>query len=99
MKLFVDENIPKMTVYELKNQGYDVLDIRNTSKEGIPDDKIWEIIQNEKRTLITTDKGFAKYRTQDHYGILIVKLQKPNRLKIHNKVIQTINTIKVNDWE
>jgi predicted nuclease of predicted toxin-antitoxin system len=99
MKIFVDENIPKITVNELKSQGFDVLDIRNTIKEGVPDEKVWEIAQNEKRLLITTDKGFSKYRIQNHYGILIVRLQKPNRLKIHNKIMQTINTMNANDWE
>jgi len=99
MKIFVDENIPKMSVNELKNLGFDVLDIRNTEKEGIPDEEVWKIVQSEKRLLITTDKGFSKYRMQNHSGILIVRLQKPNRLKIHNKVIQTINSINVNDWE
>lgn len=99
MKIFVDENIPKITVNELKSQGFDVLDIRNTKKEGIPDEQVWEIAQNEKRLLITTDKAFSKYRMQNHSGILIVRLQRPNRLKIHNKIMQTINSMDANDWE
>ncbi len=99
LKILVDKNIPKMTVNELKKLGFDVLDIRNTAKEGIPDQEVWEIALSQKRLLITTDKGFSKYRMQNHSGILIVRLQKPNRLKIHNKVIQTINSIDVNGWD
>ncbi|MBN2444092.1 MAG: DUF5615 family PIN-like protein [Spirochaetales bacterium] len=45
MNIFVDENIPKITVEELTSLGFDVIDIRNTDKEGIPDDQIWEKAQ------------------------------------------------------
>ena len=59
MKIFADENIPLMTVEALRALGHDVLDIRGTVDEGMPDDNIWEKAQREKRMLITTDKGFA----------------------------------------
>ncbi|HQU70868.1 MAG: DUF5615 family PIN-like protein [Calditrichaeota bacterium] len=59
MKIFADENIPRMTVETLRELGHDVLDIRGTVREGIPDTQVWEITQSEKRLLISTDKGFA----------------------------------------
>lgn len=37
MKVFVDENIPLMTVRELYDQGFDVIDIRGTGDQGISD--------------------------------------------------------------
>ncbi|CAN5588199.1 hypothetical protein BH10ACI1_BH10ACI1_08910 [soil metagenome] len=37
MKICVDENIPLVTVTELKNLGHDVLDIRGTNEQGLPD--------------------------------------------------------------
>ena len=58
MKIFVDENIPLMTVQELRGEGHDVLDIRGTPDQGMDDDTLWQIIQNEGRLFITTDKGF-----------------------------------------
>lgn len=42
MKIFVDENIPAMTVRELRNAGHDVVDIRGTENEGMTDEKVWE---------------------------------------------------------
>jgi predicted nuclease of predicted toxin-antitoxin system len=60
MKIFVDENIPLMTVRALREMGHDVIDIRGTADEGMIDDALWEIIQREERLLITTDKGFTK---------------------------------------
>jgi len=56
MKIFVDENIPSITVRELRSKGHDVRDIRKTADQGIPDTDLWQIAQQEKRLLITTDK-------------------------------------------
>ena len=46
MKIFVDENIPFMTVQELLSLGYDVIDIRGTEREGITDQKSYERVSN-----------------------------------------------------
>jgi len=84
MKIAVDEHIPLMTVRALRDMGHDVRDIRGTADEGMPDDALWEMTQREGRLLITTDKGFTHYRTAQHYGILIIRLHKPNRHRIHH---------------
>jgi predicted nuclease of predicted toxin-antitoxin system len=99
MDIFVDENIPSITVETLRKSGHDVKDIRGTKDEGISDDEIWQLTQAERRLLITTDKGFSRFRNQSHYGILIVRLRKPNQQKIHERVIGTINQIKEDEWK
>jgi predicted nuclease of predicted toxin-antitoxin system len=99
MQFFVDENIPLITVNSLKQSGYDVLDIRGTEKEGITDNAIWEIVKNERRLLITTDKGFAVHRYESHPGIIIVCLKKPNENKIHNKIIKILDKYSSEDLE
>jgi len=98
MKIFVDENMPLMTVEALSARGHDVLDIRGTADEGMSDDNIWEKVQREKRVLITTDKGFTSYRDQPHYGILIISLRQPNRHKIHKRVMRAIAQFKEAEW-
>lgn len=98
MKIFVDENIPLMTVKALRALGHDVLDIRGTVNEGMPDEDLWEMVQQEKRMLITTAKGFARYRDQPHHGILIVRLRKPNRHKIHESVMQAMTQFRAEEW-
>jgi len=75
MKIFVDENIPSITVRELRSKGHDVRDIRKTADQGIPDTDLWQIAQQEKRLLITTDKGFSSQRHEKHHGILIIRLR------------------------
>ena len=99
MKIFVDENIPLMTVKELRSKGLDVRDIRGTPDHGITDEELWQIAQKENRLLITTDKGFSAQRNEAHHGILIIRLKQPSRLKIHQRVMQAINKYSENDWE
>ena len=98
MKIFVDENIPAMTVLELRNAGHDVADIRGTENEGMSDEEVWKKVQEEQRLLITTDKGFAQKRHENHNGVLVIRLKQPNRLKIHNKVIQAMDLFKEKEW-
>jgi uncharacterized protein with PIN domain len=98
MRVIVDENIPFMTVKELRLLGHDVMDIRGTDLEGIDDEELWNIVQKEKRLFITTDKGFVRNRHEKHYGILIVRLKQPNRLIIHNKVMKGISLFNEKQW-
>lgn len=79
MNIFVDENIPAITVNTLRELGHKVEDIRGTPDEGIPDEQVWELTQKKKCLLITTDKGFSQYRNESHNGILIVRLKKPTK--------------------
>ena len=79
MKICVDENIPLISVSALSNAGHDILDIRGTIEEGLPDHLLWEKVQFEKRLLISSDKGFAERRGEAHFGILIVRLRQPNQ--------------------
>jgi predicted nuclease of predicted toxin-antitoxin system len=90
MKVLVDENIPLITVEELRLKGFDVIDIRGSAEQGITDEVLWQKAQQEKRLYITTDKGFSIHRDEAHHGILIVRLRQPTRLKIHQRVIQAI---------
>jgi predicted nuclease of predicted toxin-antitoxin system len=98
MKIFVDENIPLMTVRVLREMGHDVRDIRGTADEGMTDDALWETVQREGRLLITTDKGFTQHRYELHHGILIVRLKQPNRHKIHQRVMQAITQFAAKEW-
>lgn len=98
MKIFIDENIPLSTVNELKRIGHDVLDIRGTELEGSTDDEIWQLAQSQKRLLITTDVGFISKQYEKHHGIIIVRLKKPNKFKIHRKIIKAISLFNESEW-
>ena len=99
MNILVDENIPTMTIVALRELGHEVREIRGTKDQGIHDEAVWRLCQKEKFLLVTTDKGFVSYRTEHHYGILIVRLRKPNRLKIHERVMLALSKYKARYWQ
>jgi predicted nuclease of predicted toxin-antitoxin system len=99
MRIFVDENIPKITVRSLLEMGHDVRDLRGTTLEGMEDEGIWDLIQQEGCILITTDKGFMQYRNNQHNGILVVRLKQPNRLKIHKRTMKAIIQFAEEEWK
>lgn len=98
MDILVDENIPLMSVLQLRDMGNDVLDIRGTDEEGLSDESLWEKAIVEKRLLITTDRGFAHYRDKLHHGILIVLLRRPNRHRINDRVIEAMRRFSPAEW-
>ena len=98
MKIFVDENIPLMTVRTLRQMGHDVTDVRGTNEEGRADEALWQLVQKQGRLLITTDKGFTRHRDKPHHGILIVRLRQPNRHKIHQRIMQAMKGFEAEKW-
>lgn len=98
MRILVDENIPNISVRELRALGHDVLDLRGTERQGMPDDEIWPLAQTEQRMLITTDKGFSEHRDQRHGGILVVRLRQPNEQRIHARIMAAFRQFTEQDW-
>ena len=98
MKVFVDENIPNLTVDTLRAAGHEVLDIRGTPQQGLFDDELWPLAQSEGRLLITTDKGFSKHRDDKHCGILIVRLRQPNEQRIHARIMSAMAQFSEAEW-
>lgn len=98
MQILVDEHIPLMTVRALRLLHHDVQDIRGTPDEGMQDDALWAMAQREARLLITTDKGFAQYRRVPHHGVLIIRLRRPNRHKIHARIMQAVTQFPEEEW-
>ena len=98
MKILVDENVPNITVLELRAMGHDVLDIRGTERQGMFDDELWPLAQGQQRTLVTTDKGFSEHRDEQHYGILVVRLRQPNEEKIHARIMAAFRQFAERDW-
>jgi predicted nuclease of predicted toxin-antitoxin system len=98
MTIVVDENIPNRTLESLRAMGHTVIDVRGTPEEGIHDDLLWRKAQQERALLITTDKGFATKRNEVHFGVLVIRLRQPNRLKIHGRILQAISQFADPEW-
>ena len=98
MQILIDENIPLTTVEQLRLLGHNVADIRVTPDKGLSDTLLFNKACEEKRLLITTDRGFAAYRDREHNGILIVALRQPNRHSINKRVLEAIKRFPANQW-
>ncbi|MEM7029413.1 MAG: DUF5615 family PIN-like protein [Chloroflexota bacterium] len=98
MKIFVDENIPLISVNTLRDMGHDVFDIRGSQEQGMADSSLWHLAQSDQRLLITTDKGFTQYRNETHAGVLIIRLRQPNRRRIHERVLWAIEQFRPDEW-
>ncbi len=98
MKILVDEHIPLMTVQALRLLGHDVHDIRGTPAQGMQDATLWGMAQRDERLLITTDKGFTQYRAVPHHGMLVIRLRRPNRERIHQRIMQAMPQFSVEEW-
>lgn len=98
MNIFVDENIPKLTVETLRSGGHIVSDLRGTPEQGAEDGEVWNRVLFEKALLITTDKGFAGHRSEPHFGILVIRLRQPNLAKIHARVMLAMSRPDAEDW-
>ena len=84
---------------DLRNLGHEVLDVRGTNEQGIPDDLLWERAQIDARVLITTDKGFVHHRGELHHGVLVVRLRQPNEQRIHERVMQAVRQFSEDEWK
>ena len=58
MKVLVDENIPLVTVDELRSKGFDVTDIHGSAEQGITDEVLWQKAQQEKRLSLQLIRDF-----------------------------------------
>ena len=98
MRILADENIPRRTVETLRGLGHDVKDIRGTPQQGMSDEQIWTLACREGRLLISTDRGFARRRAENHRGVLLVCLSRPNRQRIHDRVMGALAEISEGEW-
>jgi hypothetical protein len=87
-----------MTVVRLRDLGHDVRDVLGTPDRGLKDPDLWSAALGDRRVLITTDRGFTEFRAVSHFGVLVVRLRQPNRLKIHHAVMLAIERFRESEW-
>ena len=69
----VDEDLPRQVADLFTAQGYDAATVVMQGWQGLADGELWQRVQQEKRWLVTADKGFADLRTYpagSHAGVL-----------------------------
>ena len=76
MQIKVDEDLPKIVVTLFREKGYQAASVVEQDMAGWKDAELWQVVQAEKRFLITADKGFADIRTfppGTHSGVLLLR--------------------------
>ena len=76
-----------MTLRARSARGDDLREIRGAECEGLPEDQVWQISQDQKRLFISTDRGFSKARESNHEARMIVCLKQPSGPGIHQSVL------------
>jgi len=72
----VDEDLPLAVSDLLNANGHDAVTVWAQNMSGWKDPLLWQVIQSEKRFLVTADKGFGDIRVYppgQHTGILILR--------------------------
>ncbi|MHB8384525.1 MAG: DUF5615 family PIN-like protein [Candidatus Binataceae bacterium] len=78
----IDEDLPRQTADLLIAHGYDAATVVGQGWQGVSDEVLWPRVQDERRWLITADKGFADLRRHppgSHYGVILLRPQEESR--------------------
>jgi predicted nuclease of predicted toxin-antitoxin system len=97
----IDENLPLRLGALLKNLGHDVHTLHDELLLGRSDKDIWEATQKESRFLITQDLDFSDLRQfapGSHHGILLIRLQSPNRENLIERIGELFQDENVGEW-
>ncbi len=79
--LLTDENISPRVVHFFRQQGFDVLDVKEQGWFGMEDEKLLERAFSEKRFVVTHDSDFGTLAINEGkscYGIVYLRLQNLN---------------------
>ena len=101
MRIKLDESIPRSLVRILSALGHDTLTVYDQALQGCDDAAIWSAVIREQRFLITQDIEFAdlrKYPLGSHAGVMLLRLQYPNREQIEQVVGEVFQREPVEQW-
>ena len=101
MKIKLDENLPERLVPVLTALGHDVDTVRAERLTGHTDPDVWNRAQLAQRFLITQDLDFSdmrQYTPGTHAGLLLVRLPRPGRSALLERVSTVFATEHVEDW-
>ena len=76
MRVKVDEDLPTAAVHMLRDLGHEAVGVVEQGMGGAKDQSLWLTVQEEKRFLVTADKGFGDirhYPPGSHAGVLLLR--------------------------
>jgi hypothetical protein len=102
MRIKLDENLPVSLVDALRTLGHDVDTVPDEALTGANDKVVWETAQQAGRFLITQDLDFSDVRSfapGTHHGLLPVRLGKPGRRALFERVATLFQSEDAASWQ
>jgi predicted nuclease of predicted toxin-antitoxin system len=96
----VDEDLPRRIADLLVARGHDATTVAEQGWQGTPDNVLWSRIQNERRWLITADKGFADLRRHppgSHAGVILLRSQEQGRRAYSELAATALDQLELNE--
>lgn len=101
MNIKLDENLPDRLVSALNSFGHSVDTVRSERLAGRDDVDVWSGAQSAGRFFLTQDLDFSdmrRYAPGTHAGLLLVRLAKPGRDALLQRVSMLFATEPVDEW-
>jgi len=102
-KFVIDEDMPRSTGIALREQGYEIKDVRDQGLRGADDEDIYQFAQRERAVLLTGDTGFGnilRFPLGEHCGIVLVRF--PNELsnrEVNRHLVEDLKHIPEGDFK
>ncbi|OIO71793.1 MAG: hypothetical protein AUJ85_10995 [Elusimicrobia bacterium CG1_02_37_114] len=97
MKIKLDENLSMDHAEIFKSFGHDVKSVHEQGISGCSDEKLWQVVSEEKMFFVTLDIDFSdirKFQLGSHSGILLIRTDMPGRINVSlilKRVLSEIN--------
>jgi predicted nuclease of predicted toxin-antitoxin system len=101
LKIKLDENLPERLVAALAALGHDIDTVHAERLKGQPDPNVWSATQAAQRFFITQDLDFSDmrlYTPGSHAGLLLVRLTRPSRNALLERIVTVFDTENVEGW-
>ncbi|MEI6826189.1 MAG: DUF5615 family PIN-like protein [Desulfuromonadales bacterium] len=85
LKLLSDENVSPRVVLFLRENGFDVLDVKESALNGTSDDILLDLALKEQRFVVTHDADFGALAINNEmpcYGVLYIRLMNQRAINV-----------------
>jgi len=96
MKLLTDETVARSTISLLRDQGHDVLDVREAGLAGAEDEAVSALARSKGRIIITHDKDFGDFlrlQSASHRGAVVLRLKDPSPSSTNKALLGMLSAV------
>jgi predicted nuclease of predicted toxin-antitoxin system len=89
MRLFIDQDVYKITIEFLRRQGHDIVCAKEVGLSGAADEELLIWARRNKRILITRDKGFGALvfvQNFENEGVILLQINPATIELVHKEL-------------